>query len=85
MISILEPSHRVFITENCLEDETTIKYLKRALGKYKFPKENVIEEVDFDVARNGDYLVRCIGGTIQVFTLEFILNFGFVTKRIGEL
>ena len=85
MIIILDSSQKIFIAESCLKDETIRNHLRRVIEKYQFPKQNVIEGVNLDNANTGDYLVRCIGGSIQVFQMEYLLNFGFRTKKIGEL
>ncbi len=82
---MFNPSKKVFISPNCLQEKNKEKLILETLTKQKIPSQNIFKNVDLDIANNGDYLIRCIGSTIQVFILEFMLNFGFVTKRIGEL
>ena len=82
---MLNPSKKVFISPNCLQEENKEKLILEKLAKQKISYQNIFKNVDLDIANNGDYIIRCIDDTIQVFILEFMLNFGFVTKRIGVL
>ncbi|HYL66852.1 MAG TPA: hypothetical protein VEU72_06825 [Nitrosopumilaceae archaeon] len=82
---MLNPSKKVFISPNCLQEENKEKFILEKLAKQKISSQNIFKNVNLDIANNGDYIIRCIDDTIQVFILEFMLNFGFVTKRISVL
>ena len=81
---MFDPSKRVFLAPNCLQNKSITDRVFKTLQEYKIPKNNILE-LDFDLMRKGDYLLRCIGNVIKVFEIDFIPPFGFVTKPIGEL
>ena len=83
MAIILDPSKRVFLSTNCLEDKSVTDHLFKTLLEHNVPKDNIISEINMNFIRAGDYLVQCIGNAIKVLEIDFIPPFGFMTKYYG--
>lgn len=84
IIKAIDQSKRVFINENCYKEEATGKYLLEQLDKMGFSKNYLVRGVDLDIAKNGDYKIRCIGGELTIFEVEF-RNDNLILKPIGKL
>lgn len=81
MTIVLDPSKRVFLSPNCLEDETVTNHLFKTLQEQNVPKNNIFTEINLNLVRSGDYLVQCIDNIIKVLEIDFIPPFGFITKH----
>jgi hypothetical protein len=85
MVIMLDPSKRVFLSPNCIEDGSITNYLFKTLQDHSVPKNNIFTEINMDLVRSGDYLVRCIDNVIKVLEINFIPPFGFITKYYGMI
>jgi hypothetical protein len=57
----LDPSKRIFVKENCYQDEKIDTYVLTRLERLKFSKDNMVKGLDLDLAKTGDYFIRCDG------------------------
>ncbi|MGI0046200.1 MAG: hypothetical protein ACREBB_03295 [Nitrosotalea sp.] len=60
------------------------KHVMKVLEEHKIPKGNILGDSMMDLVATGDYLIRCIGGTLVVHKIELSLD-GFVTKIVGNI
>ena len=81
---MFDVSRKVFLSPNCISDEVIKKYVMKVLSEYKVPKENIFDDSKMESVSTGDYLIRCIGGTLVIHKIELSLD-GFVTKVIGRI
>lgn len=79
----LDTSRKVFVNEKCFKENMGSEVLEK-LAKLGFPRKNIIEWLDLDLLRNGDYKVRCIGGSAILFEVEFQKENVFL-KQVARL
>ena len=82
---MLNSSKKVFVLINCVEEHAVMKSIWRSLNTYRIPRENVINGINMEFASGGDYIIRCIGGTLAIFEIETTFSGNMVTKLIGYL
>ena len=56
----------------------------KLLEDHRIPKENIFDDSKMDLVRTGDYLIRCITGTLVIHKIDLTPN-GFTTKIIGRI
>lgn len=81
---LFDVSRKVFLSQNCISEQAVKKYVMKLLEEHHIPKENILDDSKMDVVLTGDYLIRCIGGTIVVHKIE-LSHEGFTTKIIGRI
>mgnify|MGYP003624023872 CR=1 FL=1 len=84
MHGLLDSSRKVFVNENCYQDKEITSHIITALEKMGFSKDNITRGVNLDLMRNGDYKIRCIGGDVMVFQIEFYKE-NVILKPITKL
>jgi len=81
---LFDVSRKVFLSQNCVSEQVIKKHVMKLLEDHRIPKENIFDDSKMDLVRTGDYLIRCIGGTIVVHKIDLTPN-GFTTKIIGRI
>ena len=56
----------------------------KLLEEHCIPKENILDDSKMDLVKTGDYLIRCIAGTLVIHKIDLTPN-GFTTKIIGRI
>ncbi|MGI0073424.1 MAG: hypothetical protein ACREA3_06405 [Nitrosotalea sp.] len=81
---LLDNSKRVFLAPSCKDQKTTDNILK-ILDGYKVSENKIFKEIDMDIMKSGDYLIRCLNNEIKLFVIELTLPFGFITHFMQNL
>ncbi len=82
---MLDNSKNVFLSPNCLKDETVMERILQVLDGYKVPKDRVFMQVDMNILNSGDYLIRCSDGVADLFQIQLTIPFGFTTNFVGKI
>ena len=67
---LFDVSRKVFLSQNCISEQAVKKYVMKLLEEHRIPKENILDDSKMDVVSTGDYLIRCIGGTLVIHKIE---------------
>lgn len=70
----MDLSKRVFIKENCYQDKEIDTYVLTRLERLRFSKNNMVKGLDLNLARTGDYYIRCDGGDVLISKILFSDN-----------
>ena len=60
-------------------------YILKVIRKHNFPEKNIVKGVNMDVAKSGDYLVRCLDDAVHLFEIQLTIPSGFTTNLLGNL
>lgn len=83
-MGLFDISRKVFLSPNCVSDQVIKKYVMKVLEEHKIPEANIFDDSEMNLVSTGDYLIRCISGTLVVHKIDLSLD-GFVTKIVGRI
>jgi hypothetical protein len=79
----LDLSKRVFVKESCYQDREIETYVLTRLERLGFSKNKMVEGLNLDLARTGDYYIRCDGGDVLISKISFNDN-DITLERLGK-
>lgn len=83
-MGLFDLTRKVFLSPNCVSDESVKQHVLRALAEKKVPREKIVDGAELDSVADGDYLIRCVGDTLVVNQISLSRE-GFFTKVVGHL
>ncbi len=83
-MGLFDVSRKVFLSQNCVSEQVIKKHVMKLLEGHRIPKENIFDDSKMDLVGTGDYLIRCIAGTLVIHKIE-LSHDGFTAKIIGRM
>jgi hypothetical protein len=79
----LDLSKRVFVEMSCYQDKEMKTYVLTRLERLGFSKNKMVEGLNLDLARTGDYYIRCGGADVLISKMSFNGN-DISLERLGK-